>query len=153
MRKWQRRIATIEKLLSGAAGVKAERFMPQIAHRVPHPRVDWDREKIRFSPEELTERLRDGEPSIECVPGPRVGVGIASWTLKPGEAESGGERLRAQRQSSSNSQSCAPGVFNSTAPATFEAGVRLPVRGSIQMARAGFSTPVRFSRTLSLRGR
>jgi hypothetical protein len=29
------------------------------------------------------------------VPGPQAGVEIASWTLKPGEAELVGERLRA----------------------------------------------------------
>jgi len=94
-REWERRIATIEKLVSGVAGVKAERFVPQIANQVPHLRVDWDREKIRLSPEEVMQRLRDGEPSIELVPGPSVGIEIASWTLKPGEAEIVGERLRA----------------------------------------------------------
>lgn len=94
-REWERRVAAIEKIVSAVPGVKAERFVPQIANQVPHLRVDWDREKIRLSPEEVMQRLRDGEPSIELVPGPKVGVEIASWTLKPGEAEIVGERLRA----------------------------------------------------------
>lgn len=94
-REWERRVAAIEKLVSAVPGVKAERFVPQIANQVPHLRVDWDREKIRLSPDEVMQRLRDGEPSIELVPGPKVGVEIASWTLKPGEAEIVGERLRA----------------------------------------------------------
>ncbi len=94
-REWEQRIATIEKIVSAVPGVKAERFVPQIANQVPHLRVDWDREKIRLSPEEVMQRLREGEPSIELVPGPKVGVEIASWTMKPGEAEIVGERLRA----------------------------------------------------------
>ncbi len=94
-REWEQRVATIEKIVSAVPGVKAERFVPQIANQVPHLRVDWDREKIRLSPEEVMQRLREGEPSIELVPGPKVGVEIASWTMKPGEAEIVGERLRA----------------------------------------------------------
>lgn len=94
-REWERRVATIEKIVSAVPGVKAERFVPQIANQVPHLRVDWDREKIRLSPGEVMQRLRDGDPPIELVPGPKVGVEIASWTLKPGEAEIVGERLRA----------------------------------------------------------
>lgn len=94
-REWERRVATIEKIVSAVPGVKAERFVPQIANQVPHLRVDWDREKIRLTPEEVMQRLRDGDPPIELVPGPKVGVEIASWTLKPGEAEIVGERLRA----------------------------------------------------------
>jgi uncharacterized pyridoxal phosphate-dependent enzyme len=94
-REWDRRVETIAKLVGSVAGVRAEKFVPQIANQVPHLRVDWDRDKIRLTPEQVMQQLRDGEPPIELVPGPQAGVEIASWTLKPGEAELVGERLRA----------------------------------------------------------
>jgi D-glucosaminate-6-phosphate ammonia-lyase len=94
-REWERRVETIAKIVSAVPGVKSEPFIPQIANEVPHLRVDWDREEIRLTPQEVMQQLRDGEPSIELVPGPQAGVEIAAWTLKPGEAEVVGERLRA----------------------------------------------------------
>ncbi len=92
-RDWERSIEIIQKQAASVAGVSAERFMPEIANQTPHLRVTWD-SKIRFTPKEVMQKLREGEPSIELVPGPSAGIEIASHTLQPGEPEIVGRRLR-----------------------------------------------------------
>lgn len=95
MREWDRRVTTMTELISSVPGVRTERFVPPIANQVPHLRVQWDPARIRLTPEQLMQKLREGTPSIELVPGPSAGVEIASWMLQPGEAEIVGKRIRA----------------------------------------------------------
>lgn len=93
-KEWERRVAAMSRHVSKVPGVRAEPFVPRIANQVPHLRVEWDPSRIRLTPKELMQRLRDGEPSIELVPEPSTGVEIASWMLQPGEAEIVGRRIR-----------------------------------------------------------
>lgn len=93
-REWERSIEIIERQAAGVAGVTAERFMPEIANQTPHLRLTWDASKIRLTPKEVMQKLREGEPSIELVPGPSSGIEIASHTLQAGEPEIVGRRLR-----------------------------------------------------------
>lgn len=88
-REWESRIQMISARVSKVQSVQAERFLPEIANQVPHVRIRWDPSVIPVSPNELKQRLRDGTPSIEVIPGGYVSdtVEIASWMLKPGEAE------------------------------------------------------------------
>ena len=76
-------------------GVSAERFLPEIANEVPHVRVSWDQSVVKVTPDEVKQRLREGTPSIEVIPGGYVPdtLEIASWMLKPGDAEIVGRRL------------------------------------------------------------
>jgi L-seryl-tRNA(Ser) seleniumtransferase len=77
-------------------GVKAEPFVPEIANEVPHLRVSWDTGVVKHSPDDVKQRLRDGSPSIELIPGGGYvadSLEIASWMLKPGDAEIVGRRI------------------------------------------------------------
>jgi D-glucosaminate-6-phosphate ammonia-lyase len=94
-REWERSIETIDKAVRGLQGVATEKFVPKIANQCPHLRITLSRPEM--TPEQLMQKLRDGEPSIELVPGPeREGtVEVASWTLEKGEPEIVAARLRA----------------------------------------------------------
>ena len=91
-REWERRVKVMADLVSSVHGVTTEHFVPKIANQAPHLRVRWDESKM--TPAVLMQKLREGEPSIELVPGPEAGVEIASWMLQPGEAEIIGKRIR-----------------------------------------------------------
>jgi len=93
--EWERRVKTMSTAVTKVKGVKAERFLPEIANEVPHVRVSWDQSVVKLTPDDLKQRLRDGAPSIEVIPGGYVPdtVEIASWMLKAGDAEIVGRRL------------------------------------------------------------
>ncbi|MCX6625440.1 MAG: PLP-dependent transferase [Acidobacteria bacterium] len=94
-REWNRRVAVMRDLVTSVPGVTAEAFTPPIANQVPHLRVNWDPGKVRHTPAQVMQALRDGEPSIELVPEPQsANLEIASWMLQPGEAEIVGRRLK-----------------------------------------------------------
>lgn len=94
-RQWERGIETMSAALKTAAGVRTERFVPEIANQTPHLRVTWDESKIPVSRADAMRRLREGEPSIELVPDHSKGLEIAAWMLQPGEPEIIARRLRA----------------------------------------------------------
>ena len=93
--EWERRIATLDSKVSAVAGARTEKFVPAIANEVPHLRVSWDRDIVKIAPDDVKRRLRDGDPSIELIPGGYVPetLEIASWMLEPGEAEIVGDRI------------------------------------------------------------
>jgi D-glucosaminate-6-phosphate ammonia-lyase len=92
-RAWERSIETIDKAIRTLPGVTTEKFVPKIANACPHLRIGL----TRLTPEQLMQQLRDGEPSIELVPGAekKGTVEVASWTLEKGEPEIVAARLRA----------------------------------------------------------
>ena len=80
-KEWERRVAVISEKVSAVPGVKAEPFVPPIANEVPHLRVSWDPGAIAMTPTEAKQKLREGDPSIEAIPGGgyvRESVEIAS---------------------------------------------------------------------------
>jgi len=95
-RQWEKRITTIETEVRRVPGVRTERFVPEIANHAPHLRIQWDETAVPLDREALVRQLREGEPSIEIVPGARVegSVEVGVWMLEPGEAEIVGRRLR-----------------------------------------------------------
>ena len=94
-REWERRVKTMDDRISKVKGAKTERFLPEIANQVPHLRVSWDQAVVKITPDEVKQRLRGGSPSIELIPGGYVPdtLEIASWMMKPGDAETVGRRI------------------------------------------------------------
>ena len=93
-REWEKRVKLIADSVSTVRGVTTERYVPQIANQVPHLRIRWDQSAVKIKPAEVVRQLRDGEPSIELVPGARDQLGVAVWMLQPGEAQIVARRLR-----------------------------------------------------------
>jgi D-glucosaminate-6-phosphate ammonia-lyase len=95
-REWEARVQTIREGLAALPGVSTERFVPPIANEIPHVRVRWDRAVVGIDRAAAVRQLRDGEPSIESIPSPceEDTLEIASWTLRPGEAEIVARRIR-----------------------------------------------------------
>jgi L-seryl-tRNA(Ser) seleniumtransferase len=88
---WEMQINTIMDAASSVSGVVAEKHVPEVANHVPSLRLSWDQQKIKLTPGDVREKLREGHPSIETVGG-RNYVGITTWMMQPGQ-----ERIVASR--------------------------------------------------------
>jgi L-seryl-tRNA(Ser) seleniumtransferase len=99
-REWERRAQTIVDAATTNKLVQAEVYVPPIANHVPHVRLTWNATQLPVPASDLRRQLREGEPSIEIVPGgSRAGdekqeVSVGVWQLQPGEAELVARRLR-----------------------------------------------------------
>ncbi|HXG32416.1 MAG TPA: hypothetical protein VNJ11_03545 [Bryobacteraceae bacterium] len=93
-REWEKRVNLIADTVTAIAGVTTEVWVPEIANHVPHLRIRWDPARIPLTTEEVVRQLREGEPSIEVVPGTREGLTVGVWMLQPGEAQIVARRLR-----------------------------------------------------------
>lgn len=88
---WEKQIQLISDHASAVDGVETEIHVPDIANHVPSLRIQWDENKIKMTPPEARQALRDGHPSIETVGG-NESIGITTWMMNPGE-----ERIVARR--------------------------------------------------------
>jgi L-seryl-tRNA(Ser) seleniumtransferase len=86
-REWESRVSHILKRVSGIDGVRAERFVPEIANETPHLAIEWDESRIPLTRDSFASALRQGEPRIEIRPSapeePRIEVGV--WMMEPGD--------------------------------------------------------------------
>ncbi|MGH9627925.1 MAG: aminotransferase class V-fold PLP-dependent enzyme [Bryobacteraceae bacterium] len=92
-REWERRVNLIADSVQSVKSVETEVWIPEIANHVPHLRIKWDQSRLPITIEDVVRKLREGEPSIEVVPGREV-LTIGVWMLQPGEAEIVAKRLR-----------------------------------------------------------
>jgi L-seryl-tRNA(Ser) seleniumtransferase len=86
-KEWQSRLDTISRQITKIPGVSTAFFTPDIANHVPHMSITWD-SRISLSPQEVSHRLRSGQPSIVIGGGEgRPGLGMNSFMLQPGEEQ------------------------------------------------------------------
>ena len=88
---WEMQIQMIHDAAASVPGVVPEIHVPKVANHVPSLRLSWDQDKIKMTPEELRQKLREGHPSIETIGGSDA-VGITTWMMQPGQ-----ERIVASR--------------------------------------------------------
>jgi uncharacterized pyridoxal phosphate-dependent enzyme len=93
-REYEKRVKTIADSVQSIKGVKTETWMPEIANHVPHLKITWDPSDIKMSVADVQKKLREGDPSIEVVPGTDNGLVIGVWMLQPGESEIVAKRVR-----------------------------------------------------------
>lgn len=88
---WEKQIKLINDTAASVPGVTPEMHVPPVANHIPAIRIKWDAAKIKTTPEEVRNALRNGHPSIETM-GDDVSVDITTWMMIPGE-----ERIVAKR--------------------------------------------------------
>ena len=93
-RDWEKRVKLIGDSVASVSGIKTETFVPTIANAVPHLRITWDEAALKIAPAEVVKKLKEGEPSIELVPGAKPGIAVAVWMLQPDEAQIVARRIR-----------------------------------------------------------
>jgi L-seryl-tRNA(Ser) seleniumtransferase len=93
-REWEKRVKLIADSVSGVRGVTTEVWVPEIANHVPHLRIRWDQALMKIAPLEVARQLREGQPSIEVVPGSRDQLVVGVWMMQRGETQIVARRIR-----------------------------------------------------------
>ena len=92
-REWEHQVELISKRVEKIPGVRATRFVPEIANRSPQLHIGWDQDKVRVDRDQVLQKLRTEDPPIEARPWEEKELEVLVWTLQPGEAEIVGDRI------------------------------------------------------------
>jgi len=95
--EWERRLGIIETAVKTIPTVTTERIVPPIANQVPHVIIDWDPQRVKATPRQISDRLGQGNPPIRL--GRVHGTGskgllVSVFLLEPAEVEIVARRLR-----------------------------------------------------------
>lgn len=90
---WEKQVKLINDAVSGIQGVKPEIHVPPVANHVPSIKIKLDKTKLKTTPEEVRNALRNGHPSIETM-GDDTSVDITTWMMIPGEERIVAKRLK-----------------------------------------------------------
>jgi L-seryl-tRNA(Ser) seleniumtransferase len=90
---WEGRAGIIANAVNRIKGAKAEIFVPPIANVTPTLRITWDPLLIKLSNREMTENLRNGDPSIEAPKYVENALIISVWMMQNGEDKIVARRL------------------------------------------------------------
>ena len=94
-KEWWARHDRIRSYLEDLPGVKAAPLPEDIEPpHVPRIYVEWDEEALGLTRRDVARKMRQGKPSIATLSS-HYGFTLVSATLRPGEEEIVGERLRA----------------------------------------------------------
>ena len=94
MRELEARAADLREGLKGIDGLTTEPYMPPIANHVPHVLVNWTEAAFPWKTGEVTQKLRDGNPSIAVSGFGERKLKISVWMMQPGEHKIVLNRLR-----------------------------------------------------------
>jgi len=89
-----RRADEIVKAVSGLPTVTTEIEVPEIANHVPHIHIRWDEVKVGSTVQDVVDRLRAGDPSIEVTPSSREHLIVNPFMLQQGESTIVARRIR-----------------------------------------------------------
>lgn len=90
---WEARIELIAGFVRRINGVTTEVTVPPYANHTPNLHITWDSAKVKTTSNELQEKLRKGNPSIEVMGGSGNDITISVFLLKPGQEMILGTRI------------------------------------------------------------
>lgn len=89
---WEAGVEHIANSVKKVGGVTTDVTVNPLGNHTPRLGIYWDEQKIKITAEELQEKLRQGNPSIEVGGGRGNSIGVTVWMMKPGQ-----ERIVAAR--------------------------------------------------------
>lgn len=93
-KEWESRCKHIAQALTEFNDVRTQINVPAVANAVPHLHVSWDYEHRKLSPTQMSEKLREDDPSIEVNPSSRRELIIGVWMMEPGDDQIVARRIR-----------------------------------------------------------
>jgi uncharacterized pyridoxal phosphate-dependent enzyme len=96
-REFFRRAKLISRSLAGIPTLECKTYVPAVANHVPHLLIRYDQSRVKISPLQVAEKLRNGNPSIELnpatgstsasagLPTDQNTIVVGVWMLQPGE--------------------------------------------------------------------
>lgn len=92
--QWEAGIALVKDAVSDLDGVSTDVTVHPLGNVTPRLAIDWDPALIPVKGQELQEKLRNGEPSIELAGSSDKGIALTVWMMKPGEPAIVASRIR-----------------------------------------------------------
>lgn len=103
--EFRRRADAISSYLKPVPTLRSKIVVPEIANHVPHLLLNYERDRVKISAQDVAERLRKGSPSIELNPATGIAnsrgitteadtIVVGVWMLQPGEEMIVAKRLR-----------------------------------------------------------
>ena len=80
---WEDRVSLIAKTVETVDGIKTNSYVPPIADHSPTLDISWNTDKIKLSGDEVLDKLRKGNPSIEAYGGGKNSITVSPWMMKP----------------------------------------------------------------------
>jgi uncharacterized pyridoxal phosphate-dependent enzyme len=90
--EWWKRLDTIARRIVKVEGLSTAYFVPDIANHVPTMQINWDPRRFSMTPQEASQTLRKGKPSV-VLGTTQIGLEMNSFMLQPGEDQIIAERL------------------------------------------------------------
>lgn len=84
------RVNHVIETLSKVSGVKATRFVPEIANHVPHVQIEW---QGKLTAQEVSKQLAAGDPAIAVSGGNGQGMTLSVWMMQGDEHKIVAKRL------------------------------------------------------------
>ena len=91
---WEEQVAVIDGAAKKIKGVTTKITVPPVANHTPALEISWDTSVVKLNRDELQDRLRKGDPSIEVMSNANNMINITVFMLKPGQ-----EKIVAKRVS------------------------------------------------------
>jgi uncharacterized pyridoxal phosphate-dependent enzyme len=92
-KEWENMTSVIVSAAKKVEGVTTVVSVPPIANHTHALNISWDKNKVKISRDELQDRLRKGNPSIEVMSGKDNSINITVFMLKPGQEKIVAARL------------------------------------------------------------
>jgi uncharacterized pyridoxal phosphate-dependent enzyme len=94
---WEDKIAYIDKAIKSVPGVSTEVFVPPVDNHNPSLRISWDPAKVKITSEQLRDRLRNHDPSVEVISWEKENsIRITVFMLQPKEEKIVAERIKTE---------------------------------------------------------
>ncbi len=101
---WEDNIAVINDAVKNIKGVTTEISVPPIANHTPKLKIEWDKNIIKTTRENLGDKLRAGNPSIEVISwgDEDNSISLTVFMLKEGEEKIVARRLKEELSAASS---------------------------------------------------
>jgi len=91
---WEDRVSLIAKTAQTVNGVTTNSYVPPIADHSPTLDISWNTDKIKLSGDEMLDKLRKGNPSIEAYGGGKNSITVSPWMMKPEQVKIVADRIK-----------------------------------------------------------
>ncbi len=96
---WEDKIAVINNAVSSVKNVKTEIIVPPTDNNMPSLKISWDNREVKLTREEMGQRLRTGNPSVEVISWEvENSIRITVHPLQPGEEKIVAARIKEELQ-------------------------------------------------------
>ncbi|MEX2512227.1 MAG: selenocysteine synthase [Cyclobacteriaceae bacterium] len=91
--EWEEKVNYVAGVVEKVEGVATEMSVPPIANHTPYLKISWDPDKIPLTREQMQEKLRQGNPSIEVISGGDHAISMTVFMLRPKEEKIVAKRI------------------------------------------------------------